>query len=85
MKKYHNSVEIKDRKAQLKKKANEIIERCKSEVRDLQEDEKSELETIKKEITDLNTQLSDLEERLKISALMKMRKMKRLKTPRKRR
>lgn len=65
MKKYHNSVEIKDRKAQLKKKANEIIERCKSEVRDLQEDEKSELETIKKEITDLNTQLSDLEERLK--------------------
>lgn len=65
MKKYHNSVEIKDRKAQLKKKANEIIERCKSEVRDLQEDEKSELEVIKKEITDLNTQLSDLEERLK--------------------
>lgn len=65
MKKYHNSVEIKDRKAQLKKKANEIIERCKSEVRDLQEDEKSELEVIKKEITDLNTQLSELEERLK--------------------
>lgn len=65
MKKYHNSVEIKDRKAQLKKKANEIIERCKSEVRDLQEDEQSELEAIKKEITDLNTQLSDLEERLK--------------------
>ena len=31
----------------------------------MQEDEKSELETIKKEITDLNTQLSDLEERLK--------------------
>ncbi|MDY3945447.1 MAG: hypothetical protein SOY92_05550, partial [Prevotella sp.] len=65
MKKYHNSVEIKDRKAQLKKKANEIIERCKSEVRDLQEDEKSELEVIKKEIIDLNTQLSKLEERLK--------------------
>lgn len=65
MKKYHNSVEIKDRKAQLKRKANEIIERCKSEVRDLQEDEQSELEVIKKEITDLNTQLSDLEERLK--------------------
>lgn len=65
MKKYHNSVEIKDRKAQLKKKANEIIERCKSEVRDLQEDEKSELAVIKKEITDLNTQLSELEERLK--------------------
>lgn len=65
MKKYHNSVEIKDRKAQLKKKANEIIERCKSEVRDLQEDEKSELDSIKAEIIDLNTQLSELEERLK--------------------
>lgn len=65
MKKYHNSVEIKDRKAQLKRKANEIIERCKSEVRDLQEDEKSELEVIKKEIKDLNAQLSELEERLK--------------------
>lgn len=65
MKKYHNSVEIKDRKTQLKKKANEIIERCKSEVRDLQEDEKSELDSIKAEIIDLNTQLSELEERLK--------------------
>ena len=65
MKKYHNSVEIKDRKAQLKKKANEIIERCKSEVRDLQEDEKSELDSIKAEIIDLNTQLSELEEQLK--------------------
>lgn len=65
MKKYHNSVEIKDRKAQLKKKANEIIERCKSEVRDLQEDEKDELKLIKEEITDLNTQLAELEERLK--------------------
>lgn len=65
MKKYHNSVEIKDRKAQLKKKANEIIERCKSEVRDLQEDEKSELDSIKAEIIDLNTQLSELEKRLK--------------------
>lgn len=65
MKKYHNSVEIKDRKAQLKRKANEIIERCKSEVRDLQEDEKDELKLIKEEITDLNTQLAELEERLK--------------------
>lgn len=65
MKKYHNSVEIKDRKAQLKKKANEIIERCKSEVRDIREDEKSELDSIKAEIIDLNTQLSELEERLK--------------------
>lgn len=65
MKKYHNSVEIKDRKSQLKRKANEIIERCKSEVRDLQEDEKDELKQIKEEITDLNTQLSELEERLK--------------------
>lgn len=65
MKKYHNSVEIKDRKAQLKKKANEIIERCKAEVRDLQEDEKSELDSIKAEIIDLNAQLSELEERLK--------------------
>lgn len=65
MVKYHNSVEIKDKKNQLKKRAQEIINNCKREVRDLTDDETSEIDSIKEQIKDLNQQLTELEEKIK--------------------
>lgn len=65
MVKYHNSVEIKDKKNQLKKRAQEIIDTCKREVRDMTEDETSEIDSIKEQIKDLNQQLTELEEKIK--------------------
>ena len=65
MVKYHNSVEIKDKKNQLKKRAQEIIDTCKREVREMTEDETSEIDSIKEQIKDLNQQLTELEEKIK--------------------
>lgn len=65
VKKYHNSVEIKDKKNQLKKRAQEIIDTCKREVREMTEDETSEIDSIKEQIKDLNQQLTELEEKIK--------------------
>ena len=65
MVKYHNSVEIKDKKNQLKQRAQEIIDTCKREVRDLTDDETSEIDSIKEQIKDLNQQLTELEEKIK--------------------
>lgn len=56
-----NSVEIRDKKAQLQKSAIEICERCKAEIRDFNEDEALKIESIKKEITDLNEELRGIE------------------------
>lgn len=65
MVKYHNSVEIKDKKNQLKKRAQEIIDNCKREVREMTDDETSEIDSIKEQIKDLNQQLTELEEKIK--------------------
>lgn len=65
MVKYHNSVEIKDKKNQLKRRAQEIIDNCKREVRDLTDDETSEIDSIKEQIKELNQQLTELEEKIK--------------------
>ena len=65
MVKYHNSVEIKDKKNQLKKRAQEIIDTCKREVRDMTDDETSEIDSIKEQIKELNQQLTELEEKIK--------------------
>lgn len=60
-----NSVEIQDARAQLKKRALEIIDTCKKEVRDLTDAETQELETIKTQIKEKDDELRQLEERLK--------------------
>ena len=62
---YHNSVEIKDKKNQLKKRAQEIIDNCKREVREMTDDETSEIDSIKEQIKELNQQLTELEEKIK--------------------
>lgn len=62
-----NSVEIKDKIAQLKKRANEICDTCKAEIRDFSESEVSEIDKIKLEITDLNEELRKLDKELSIN------------------
>lgn len=59
-----NSVDIMDQKALLKNKCNEIIQRCKTEVRDMTEDEQKEVEGYKEEIKQLNADLEELKKRL---------------------
>ena len=56
-----NSVEILDKKAQLKAKAQEITDLCKTEIRDLNDAENAELETIKAELESLNEELRKLD------------------------
>lgn len=59
-----NSVEIADKKTELKKKAVEICERCKMEIRDLNEAEQNEINSIKKEIEILNDEQRKIENSL---------------------
>ena len=56
-----NSLEIQDKKAQLKKRANEICEQCKVEIRDFTEAEQTEIDNIKTQIEDLNDELRKLD------------------------
>lgn len=56
-----NSVEILDKKAQLKAKAQEITNLCKTEIRDLNDAENAELEIIKAELENLNEELRNLD------------------------
>lgn len=59
-----NSLEIKDQREQLKKRAFEIIDTCKKEVRDLTEDETTELEDLKEKIKQKDEELKELQDRL---------------------
>lgn len=59
-----NSVEILDKKDILKKRAEEIINLCKTEIRTLTEDENNELNSIKDQINDLNEEMRKLNEEL---------------------
>lgn len=59
-----NSLEIKDQREQLKKRAFEIIDTCKREVRDLSEEETQELEDLKDQIKQKDEELKDLQDRL---------------------
>lgn len=59
-----NSLQIKDQKAQLKKRAQEIIDTVKVEMRDLTDEESEEIEDIKKQIKEKDEELKALQERL---------------------
>ena len=56
-----NSLEIQDKKAQLKKRATEICEQCKVEIRDFSEAEQTEIDNIKSQIETLNDELRKLD------------------------
>ena len=60
-----NSVEILDKKDILKKRAEEIINLCKTEVRTLTGDEEKEINSIKDQINDLNEEMRKINEELK--------------------
>lgn len=59
-----NSVEILDKKSQLKNRCKEIISLCKAEIREMTDDEKQEFDSNKEEIKKLNDELDELKKRL---------------------
>ena len=59
-----NSLEIQDKKALLKQRANEMCDNCKLEVRMFTESEQSEYNEIIKQIKNLNSEMRDFEDRL---------------------
>lgn len=59
-----NSLQLKDKKAQLKKRAFEMIENCKNEIRFFTEDEEKEFNSIERNIKGLNEELQTLERSL---------------------
>lgn len=59
-----NSLEIRDAREQLKKRALEIIDTCKKEVRDMTEDESKEIDDLKAKIKEKDEELKSLQSRL---------------------
>lgn len=59
-----NSLQITDAREQLKKRALEIIDTCKKEVRDMTEDEEKEVQNIKEQIKEKDQELKELQDRL---------------------
>lgn len=65
MKKYKNSLEIADRKTQLKTRCKEILNVVQTEIREMTDEEQAEFDAAKEEIIALNAQLEELKEKLK--------------------
>lgn len=59
-----NSLRIKEKRAQLKQQAVDIIDLCKKEVRDLTDEEQTQINTIKEGIKECDEELRKLQERL---------------------
>lgn len=59
-----NSLELKDRQAQLFKRCYEIVESCKKEIREMTDEEEKEFNDNKEEIKELKSQLDELNEKL---------------------
>lgn len=59
-----NSLEIRDKKAQLKQRMKDIVSTCKTEIREMSEEELNEYNAAKEEIAKLNAELEALKEKL---------------------
>lgn len=59
-----NSLEIRDKKAQLKQRMKDIVSTCKTEIREMNEEELNEYNAAKAEIESLNKQLEELKAKL---------------------
>lgn len=60
-----NSLEIKDKKQQLKEAVYDILETAKTEIRDLNEEENNKIAEIRLQIVNLNKELEDIEAELR--------------------
>ena len=60
-----NSLEIKDKKQQLKEEVYNILETAKTEIRELTEEENNKIEEIRSQINNLNQELKTIEEELR--------------------
>lgn len=60
-----NSLEIKDKKQQLKEEVYNILETAKTEIRNLTEEENNKIEEIRSQINNLNQELENLEAELR--------------------
>lgn len=60
-----NSLEIKDKKQQLKEEVYNILETAKTEIRELTEEENNKVEEIRSEINNLNQELKTIEDELR--------------------
>lgn len=61
-----NSVEILDKKQQLKDEANAILDNCKQEIRMLNPDEENKINEIKQQLINLNEELRSLQETVEL-------------------
>jgi len=59
-----NSLQLKDKRSQITKQANEIIELAKKEVRDLTDDEAQKIENYENQVKELDEELKALQSRL---------------------
>lgn len=73
-----NSLEIKDAKAQLKIRANEMIETCRKEIRMFTDEEDKEYNKIVKDIRALNVEMKELDNSLN-NSVEEIREIKQLK------
>lgn len=62
-----NTLILNDEKAQLKKRAKEIIETCKIEIRDFKQKEQDEITSIRSKIDEINKELKSIESTLTIT------------------
>lgn len=60
-----NSLEIKDKKQQLKEEVYNILETAKTEIRELTEEENNKIEEIRSQINNLNQELKTIEDELR--------------------
>lgn len=70
-----NTLILNDEKAQLKKRAKEIIENCKIEIRDFNEAEQNEITSIRSKIDEINLELKSIESTLTLTNNSNNKKM----------
>lgn len=74
----YNSVEIMDKKQQLKDEANAILDNCKQEIRMLNPEEEIKINEIKQELNKLNEELRSLQETVELPEEINLKNNKKM-------